>query len=101
MFENLKYIVNKKYTYDELGSIIRYTPLKYFIIFFKREFFKIKPIFPLMYNIINYKLKETECDNFFKNELYKKNKITNDYVKGDYFESAAKYGLMKLSQWIK
>ena len=96
MFANLKYIVNKKYTYDELGSIIRYTPLKYFIIFFKREFFKIKPIFPLMYNIINYKLKETECDNFFKNELYKKNKITNDYVKGDYFESAAKYGLMKL-----
>ena len=50
-----------------------------------------------MKNIINYKLKETECDNYFKNKIYEKNTIENKYVKGDYFEAATKFGLLKIN----
>ena len=49
-----------------------------------------------MKNIITYKLKETECDNYFKNKIYNNNSIENKYVKGDYFEAATKFGLLKL-----
>ena len=49
-----------------------------------------------MQNIINYEYTETECYNFFKNELYKKDLIANNLIKGDYFEASAKFELRKL-----
>ena len=96
LFSNLKHIINKEYNYDKFESIIKYCPLKYFIIIFKKYIFKIKPIFPFMKIIINYKLKETECDDYFIKEKYKNDIITNNYVKGDFFEASAKFGLVKL-----
>ena len=97
LLSHLKYIIKNEYSYDEFSSVIQYIPLKYFIIIFKSDNFKIKPIFPFMKNIINYKLKETECDNYFKNKIYEKNTIENKYVKGDYFEAATKFGLLKIN----
>ena len=93
---NLKYLINKEYSYSDFSLVIQFVPLKYFIINFKSDNFKIKPIFPFMYNIVNYKLKESECDNYFKNKMYSNNSIENKYVKGDYFEAATKFGLLKL-----
>ena len=46
--------------------------------------------------IINYKLKEIECYDYFKKEKYKNDVITNNYIKGDYFEASAKFELVKL-----
>ena len=96
LYSNLKYIINKEYNYDKFESVIKYCLLKYFIIIFKKYKFKIKPIFPFMNIIINYKLKETECDDYFKKEKYKNDIITNNYVKGDFFEASVKFGLVKL-----
>ena len=40
-------------------------------------------------------MKENECFNYFKKKIYKKDTIVNNYVKGDYFEASAKFGLLK------
>ena len=97
VYSNLRYIVNKEYNYEKFGDIIKYCPLKYFIIKFYEYNFKIKYLFPFIQNVINYEYTENDCDNYFKNELYKKDNITNNLIKGDYFEAAAKFGLMKLT----
>ena len=91
----LKNIVGKEFSNDLFSSVIKYCPLKYFIIDFKEYSFKVKPIFPFLMNIVNYEIKENECDDFFKNEKYKNNSIFSDIVKGDYFEASAKLALMK------
>ena len=88
LLTNLKYIINKEFNIEKFESVIPFCPLKYFIVDFrlKGSYFVIRPIFPFMINIVNYKFKETECLNYFKNKIYKKDTIVNDYVKGDYFE---------------
>ena len=96
VYSNLRYIVNKEYDYEKFEHIIKYCPLKYFIIKFYDYNFEIKYLFPFIQNVINYEYTENECDNYFKNELYKKDNITNNLIKGDYFEAAVKLGLMKL-----
>ena len=96
LLSKLKYIIGKEFDYDVFRIIIQYCPLKYYIVYFKKNTFLIKPMFPFMQNIINYKLKEIECDNYFIKEKYKNDLIANEYVKGDYFEAAAKFGLQKL-----
>ena len=93
---HLKYIINKEYNYDNLESIIRYCPLKFFFVYFTKYNFRIIPIFPYMLNIIKAELTEDECNNYFQKEKYKFNTIENDSVKGDYFEGAAKFGLQKI-----
>ena len=96
VYSNLRYIVNKEYDYEKFENIIKYCPLKYFIIKFYTYNFEIKYLFPFIQNVINYEYTENECDYYFKNELYKKDNITNNLIKGDYFEAAVKLGLMKL-----
>jgi len=96
LLSNLRYIINKEYSYEKFEAIIEYCPLKYFIVYFGKYVFKIKPIFPFMKIIINYELKEIECEEYFKKEKYKNDVITNNYLKGDYFEASAKYELVKL-----
>ena len=96
MLSKLKYIIREEFDYEKLNTIIHYCPLKYFIVYFKEYTFKIRPIFPFMLNVIIYKLKESECDEYFKKEKYKKDSIVNDYVKGDYFEASVKFGLLNL-----
>ena len=96
LISNLRYIINKEFEYKKFNEIIEYCPLKYFIVDFKAHSFKIKPIFPFMKAIINYKIKENECEEYFKQEKYKNDLITNNYVKGDYFEASAKFELVKL-----
>jgi hypothetical protein len=96
VYSNLRYIVNKEYEYEDFEKIIKYCPLKYFIIKFYADNFKIKYLFPFIQNVINYEYTENECYNYFKNELYKKDNITNNLIKGEYFEAAAKLGLMKI-----
>ena len=96
LLTNLKYLINKEHAYDKFNSVIEYCPLKYFIIVFTIYSFKIRPIFPFILNIINYKLNEDDCDKYFRNVIYKTNTIENQYVKGDYFEAAVKYALQKI-----
>ena len=96
LFSNLRYIINKEYKYGDFPTIINYCPLKYFVVNFNNYSFKIKPIFPYMKIIINYKLKEIDCDEYFKKEKYKNSLIINNYIKGDYFEASAKFALVKL-----
>ena len=96
LFSNLRYIINKEFEYKYFKEIIKYCPLKYFVVNFKAHSFKIKPIFPLMKIIINYKIKEIDCEEYFKKEKYKDALISNNYIKGDYFEVSAKYELVRL-----
>ena len=96
LFSSLRYIINKEFKYEEFPKIIKYCPLKYFVVNFNNYSFKIKPIFPFMKIIINYKLKEIDCDEYFKKEKYKNSLSINNYIKGDYFEASAKYALVKL-----
>jgi len=96
LFSNLRYIINKGYSYEKFWAIIKYCPLKYFVVYFGKYKFMIKPIFPFMKIIINYKLKEIECDDYFKKEKYKNDVIGNNYIKGDFFEASAKFELVKL-----
>jgi hypothetical protein len=96
LYSNLRYIINKEYSYEKFEAIIKYCPLKYFVVNFGKYKFIIKPIFPFMKIIINYKLKEIECYDYFKKEKYKNDVITNNYIKGDYFEASAKFELVKL-----
>ena len=95
LLTTLKHIIGKNIDIDKFESIIPFCPLKYFIIDFDYATFKVMPTFPFMVNVINYQLNEEECKNYFKNEIYRKKTIVNDYVKGDYFEAAAKIGLRK------
>ena len=62
---HLKYIINKEYNYDNLESIIRYCPLKFFFVFFTKYNFRIIPMFPYMLNIIKAELTEDECNNYY------------------------------------
>ena len=96
LYSNLRYIINKDYDYSKFEEVIKYCPLKYFIIKFATYHFNIKPIFPFMQNVIYYEYTEIECYNFFKKEMYKKDLITNNLIKGDYFEASAKFELRKL-----
>ena len=96
LFSNLRYIINKKYFYNDFEKIIRICPLKYFIVNFYEYEFAIKPLFPFMNYVINYEIGETECFNYFKNETYKKDLIRNKLVKGEYFEAAVKYALTNI-----
>ena len=96
LFSNLRYIINKKYFYNDFEKIIRICPLKYFIVNFYEYEFAIKPLFPFMNYVINYEIEETECFNYFKNETYKKDLIRNKLVKGEYFEAAVKYALTNI-----
>ena len=96
LFSNLRYIINKKYFYNDFEKIIRICPLKYFIVNFYEYEFSIKPLFPFMNYVINYEIGETECFNYFKNETYKKDLIRNKLVKGEYFEAAVKYALTNI-----
>ena len=96
LLTKLKYIIKKEFDYEIFGTIIQYCPLKYYIIKFNKNTFIIKPLFPFMQNIINFKLKEKECDEYFIKERYKRDIIANNYVKGDYFEASAKYEIQKL-----
>lgn len=95
LLTNLRFIINNDYFYEKLGEIIIYVPLKYCKIEFRDNTFKIKPIFPFMKTIINHKLKENECREYFEKGLYKINTIEADNVKGYYFEAYVKFALRR------
>jgi len=94
---HLRYILDKEYNINELSEAIKYCLLKFFKIIFKEVTFIIKPIFSFMNYFIRIQFSEDICFNYFKNNLYRKNTIENDSVKGCYFEEAVKYGLQKLN----
>jgi hypothetical protein len=91
---NMKNMINRKYEMSELNNIIKWFPLKYFVVQFKENgTFKIKMLFPFLKKIINKTLDIKEIDSFFAEKKYLKTSIENDKVKGDYFESSVKIGL--------
>lgn len=85
-FSSIFLILKNFFSYYLSNILVKFGPYQ----------FQIEPIFPFMQNIINYEYTETECYNFFKNELYKKDLIANNLIKGDYFEASAKFELRKL-----
>ena len=95
MIVYIKNIINKKYSKDELEKIISYCPLKYFVIKFKDNYFKIKVQFSLMNQILNRELYESEIYNYFDKKKYSKNLKGNKAIKDFYFEEAVKKGLRK------
>ena len=96
LLTNLRFIINNDYFYEQLGEIIIYVPLKYFTINFSDNTFTVKPIFPFIKTIINHKLEEKECKDYFEKGLYKINTIEADNVKGYYFEAYVKFALKNL-----
>ena len=96
LLTNLRFIIKNEYFYEKLGEIIIYVPLKYFTINFSDNTFTVKPIFPFMKTIINHKLEEKECKDYFEKGLYKINTIEADNVKGYYFEAYVKFAIKNL-----
>ena len=91
---NVKNMLNKEYKITNLSEVIRFCPLKFFVVEFKEnEYFKIKKRFPFLNYVINTKLTNIEVDNYFKQKKYAHLTIENDSVKGDYFEYSVKFGL--------
>ena len=97
LYANLNQIINKNFDYGKFNKFIKYCPLEYFKIKFDAYEFKILPIFPFMLNIINYEYTESECYNYFKNEIYKRDLIINNLIKEDFFKASVKFGLRKLN----
>ena len=91
----IKNIINRKHVKSDFGKIISYCPLKYFVIRFKENYFKIEIQFSLMNQILNRELYESEIYNYFNNKKYLKNLIANGSIKNFYFEEAVKRGLEK------
>ena len=93
----LKNIICKEYSIkDKLNKVIKFVPLKYFIVeFINKEKFTVKLQFPFFKQIINRRLLANEVKDYFQKQKYLKNLIENDSVKGDYFEEAVKIGLKK------
>jgi len=91
---NMKNMINKTYEMSELNNIIKWFPLKYFLVqFTKNGYFKVKMQFPFLKKIINKKLDIEAVDSYFKEKKYLKASIKNEMVADDYFESSVKQGL--------
>ena len=91
---NMKSIISKKYEIEGVESVLKYFPLKYFVVkFVNNELFRLKSPFSFLKPIINRKLLKDEVFNYFKDEKYLKKLIENETVKGNYFEEAVKFGL--------
>jgi len=99
---NMKNMINKTYEMSELNNLIKWFPLKYFLVqFIENRYFKIKMQFPFLKKIINKKLESEAIDSYFKEKKYLKSSIENETVKGDYFESSVKKGLKKNIKFSK
>ena len=91
---NIKSIISKKYEIEKIESVLKYFPLKYFVVeFVNNELFRLKSQFPFLKYIIYRKLLKDEVFNYFKDEKYLKKLIENEKVKRNYFEEAVKFGL--------
>ena len=91
---NIKSTISKKYELEKIESVMKYCPLKYFVVeFMFNQLFMIKLQFPFLKPIINRRLLKDEVFNYFKDEKYLKILIENETVKGNYFEEAVKFGL--------
>ena len=73
---NMKNMINRKYEMSELNNIIKWFPLKYFVVQFKENgTFKIKMLFPFLKKILNKTLDIKEIDSFFAEQKYLKTSI--------------------------
>ena len=96
---HLRYIIEREYDISSLLDVIKYCLLKFFKIEFNERTFKVKPIFSFMKHFIWTHFSENICSYYFSNNLYRRNIIENEAVKGCYFEQAVKYGLQKICKY--
>ena len=73
----MKNIICKEYSIkDKLNKVIKFVPLKYFIVeFINKEKFTVKLQFPFFKQIINRRLLANEVKDYFQKQKYLKNLI--------------------------
>ena len=76
-----------------LTEVISVSPLKYFIIKFDKDKFKIEPIFPYIEYFISQLIQTKDCQEYFEKEKYNNLSFVSNRVKGEYFKYAAKLGI--------
>ena len=89
----LKQIIYKDLPITYLIEVISISPLKYFVIKFDKEEFKIEPIFPYIEYFISQLIQTKDCQEYFRKEKYNNLSFLSNIVKGEYFEYAAKLGI--------
>jgi hypothetical protein len=89
----LKQIIYQELPLSFLIDVISISPLKYFVIKFDKDQFKIEPIFPYIEYFISQFIQIKDCQEYFKKEKYNNLSFVSNRVKGEYFEYAAKLGI--------
>ena len=85
----------------DIELVMKYCPLKYFVVkFIDKEFFKVQLQFPFLKIIINKRLLLGEVNNYFKKEKYLEELIENEYVREIYFKEAVIYGLKNYINYL-
>ena len=69
-----------------LTEVISVSPLKYFIIKFDKDKFKIEPIFPYIEYFISQLIQTKDCQEYFEKEKYNNLSFVSNRVKGEYFK---------------
>ena len=80
-------------TFFEKNLLLNYVsicPLKFFVIEFKEDKFQISPLFPFLEHCLSKYIENSNCDDYFQKDKYKKLPFLTNSVKGEYFEFAVK-----------
>ena len=88
---NIKNKINIKYEYSQFLNIIEKVPMKYYILIFEKEYFKINYIFEFMKVLERENITPKECTNYFQQKKYLLDKSFDGKVKGEFFEMSAKF----------
>jgi len=89
----LKQIIYKDLPITFLIEVISVSPLKFFVIKFDKDQFKIEPIFPYIEYFLSQFIQIKDCQEYFNKEKYNNLSFLSNRVKGEYFEYAAKLGI--------
>ena len=86
--------MNNEFERNRFLEYISIIPLKFFIIDFNEDKFKILPLFPFLESCFINHIEKNNCDEYFKKDRYKNFSFLSNSVKGDYFEFAVKKALI-------
>ena len=89
----LKQIFNKEFTKNNIFHVLKFCPLKYVKIVFKRDCFEVNPIYPFLNYFINAEIKREECMSYFAKKKYSIYSFQSHMIKGKYFKYCAQIAL--------
>jgi len=88
IFIFLKKYINTKLDKSSFLEVISMTPLKYFSVLIKTNYYSLKPAFPFINYCITKYINMKDCDDYFSHKKYSYLSFLSNKVKGEYFEFA-------------